>query len=211
MAAMVSGGTGAVLTSMIMVFEMTLDYNAVLPIIITSVTAYATRKSLTIDSIYTLKLRRRGNHVPEGLMSAVDTCKCVKHVYTEKKHRFVENADSTVTPFDGITFVGRGAVEYTFNKIPAKMLEHMNPRRITYKQYAEVVEADVQTLVASPNDPYFPFVRLMRSSGAVVSIILDPGAEVLKNDLAEVLMKDVKGVVTYDELVASEAKTAALM
>ena len=70
MAAAVGGTTGAVLTASVMVFEMTLDQRAILPIVVTVVIAYALRKYLSPDSIYTLKLRRRGHVVPEGLQAA---------------------------------------------------------------------------------------------------------------------------------------------
>ena len=67
MAAAVGGSTGAVLTGIVMVFEMTRDYSVILPVLVTSIVAYATRKSLCDPSIYTLKLIRRGKKVPEGL------------------------------------------------------------------------------------------------------------------------------------------------
>lgn len=71
MAAAIAGSTGAVLTSIIMITEMTRDYNIVLPLIITVAVAYAVRKALMRESIYTLKLLRRNHVVPEGLESAI--------------------------------------------------------------------------------------------------------------------------------------------
>jgi chloride channel protein, CIC family len=71
MAGMIGGATGAVMTGAIMVIEMTSDTNVVLPIIITVTTAYAIRKVISNESIYTLKLLRRGSVVPEGLQSAI--------------------------------------------------------------------------------------------------------------------------------------------
>ena len=71
MAGMVSGSTGASITAITMTFEMTRDYSTILPIIITTVLAHMTRKALSEDSIYTLKLVRRGHVVPEGLQAAV--------------------------------------------------------------------------------------------------------------------------------------------
>ncbi|MEQ6885494.1 chloride channel protein [Salicola sp. Rm-C-2C1-2] len=70
MAGMVAGTTGAVLTAVIMVFELTGDYAAMLPIIATVSFAYAVRSALSEESIYTLKLSRRGYSVPQGLQAA---------------------------------------------------------------------------------------------------------------------------------------------
>jgi CIC family chloride channel protein len=71
MAGMVAGTTGAIVTGVVMLFEMTRDYNVILPVLITAATAYAVRKQLSAASIYTLKLLRRGHVVPEGLESAI--------------------------------------------------------------------------------------------------------------------------------------------
>ncbi|XOZ33050.1 chloride channel protein [Halomonadaceae bacterium KBTZ08] len=70
MAGMVAGTTGAVLTAVIMIFEQTGDYAAMLPIIATVSLAYVVRAKLTEESIYTLKLVRRGFSVPQGLQAA---------------------------------------------------------------------------------------------------------------------------------------------
>lgn len=71
MAGMVGASTGAVLTAITMVTEMTRDSNVVLPILITVAAAYILRKMISYSSIYTLKLLRRGEVVPEGLQAAV--------------------------------------------------------------------------------------------------------------------------------------------
>jgi CIC family chloride channel protein len=73
MAAMISGTTGAVITAITMMFEQTYDYSAMLPVIITVALAYAVRSHLTPESIYTLKLVRRGVTLPRGLQAAVSS------------------------------------------------------------------------------------------------------------------------------------------
>lgn len=70
MAAMVGGTTGAVLTAIIMTFEQTRDYSIILVIIMTVSLAHIIRVKLCPESIYTLKLMRRGMHVPQGLQAA---------------------------------------------------------------------------------------------------------------------------------------------
>ena len=73
MAAAIAGTTGAVLTGMIMLAEMTRDYPSMMPMIITCTTAYAVRKAIMHESIYTMKLLARHHTVPEGLHSAILT------------------------------------------------------------------------------------------------------------------------------------------
>jgi len=80
MAAMIGGTTGAVLTGIIMISEMTKDYSVVLPLVITVSTAYAVRKMIMEESVYTMKLMARGHTVPEGLQAAVLTTKSLRDV-----------------------------------------------------------------------------------------------------------------------------------
>ena len=67
MGAMVGGGTGAAMTAVSMIFEMTRDYDIVLPMIIAVAFSLGTRRLLSRESIYTLKLTRRGHVIPNAL------------------------------------------------------------------------------------------------------------------------------------------------
>ena len=67
MAAMVGGGTGAAMTAVTMIFEMTRDYNIVLPMILAVAFSLGVRRPLSPENIYTLKLSRRGHLVPKAL------------------------------------------------------------------------------------------------------------------------------------------------
>ncbi|MGD8828207.1 MAG: chloride channel protein [Gammaproteobacteria bacterium] len=69
MAAVVGSATGAVLTAIIMIFEMTRDYHAIIPLMITVSLAYGVRRLFMEDSIYTYKLARRGHYVPDALQT----------------------------------------------------------------------------------------------------------------------------------------------
>jgi len=67
MGAMVGGGTGAVMTAVTMTFEMTRDYDIVMPMILAVATSVGVRRLLSKENIYTLKLMRRGRAVPKAL------------------------------------------------------------------------------------------------------------------------------------------------
>ena len=66
MGAMVGGGTGAVMTAVAMIFEMTRNYDIVLPMILAVAVSVGIRRLLSRENIYTMKLFRRGHAVPEG-------------------------------------------------------------------------------------------------------------------------------------------------
>jgi CIC family chloride channel protein len=64
---MVGSGTGAALTAVAMIFEMTLDYNIVLPMILAVAVGLGVRRLLSRENIYTMKLVRRGHPIPKAL------------------------------------------------------------------------------------------------------------------------------------------------
>ena len=67
MGAMVGGGTGAAMTAVTMIFEMTRDYEIVLPMILAVATSLGVRRILSNENIYTMKLTRRGHPIPKAL------------------------------------------------------------------------------------------------------------------------------------------------
>jgi chloride channel protein, CIC family len=67
MGAMVGGATGAAMTAVTMIFEMTRDYGIVLPMILAVGAALGVRRLLSRESIYTMKLARRGHDIPKAL------------------------------------------------------------------------------------------------------------------------------------------------
>lgn len=69
MACMIGASTGAAVTAVVMIFEMTRDYHAIIPLIIAVSIAYSTRRLLLADTIYTMKLSRRGQHVNSAVQS----------------------------------------------------------------------------------------------------------------------------------------------
>jgi chloride channel protein, CIC family len=84
MAGLVGGSTGAALTAIVMIFEMTLDYSAIVPIAITVAFSYAVRKALLRESIYTMKLTRRGLTVPDAIRVSFLSLRTVAQIMTRR-------------------------------------------------------------------------------------------------------------------------------
>jgi CIC family chloride channel protein len=66
MGAVVAAATAAPITGMVLVFEMTNDYNIVLPLMLTTVIANLVARRLEPDSLYSGWLRRRGERLQHG-------------------------------------------------------------------------------------------------------------------------------------------------
>ncbi len=73
MAALFAGAAHAPITSILIVFEMTDDYKIILPLMLSVVVSYLISSKFSPDSIYTLKLRRRGGFEhPRAQLSILD-------------------------------------------------------------------------------------------------------------------------------------------
>jgi CIC family chloride channel protein len=67
MSAMVAGTTHAPITAFMVIFEMTGDYKLILPLMLCSILASFVASVLKKDSIYTMKLTRRGVDLSQGM------------------------------------------------------------------------------------------------------------------------------------------------
>ncbi|MFQ5593813.1 MAG: chloride channel protein [Anaerolineae bacterium] len=66
MAAVFAAGARAPITAIIILFEMTGDYRIILPLMLSTVIATLLAQRLESESIYTMKLSRRGIHLEQG-------------------------------------------------------------------------------------------------------------------------------------------------
>lgn len=84
MGGLVAGTTRAPITAIIIVFELTKDYNIILPLMVTCIISTILSSKLSHESIYTLKLLLRNIHIKEGSEINIMESIFVKEVYTTK-------------------------------------------------------------------------------------------------------------------------------
>jgi len=178
MAAAVAGSTGALLTAIVMSYEMTRDYNAILPVIITCAVAWAVRKQLVGQSIYTIKLLRRGHVVPEGLQAGTAQARRLSDVMSD---RFVrdDNMEPGTAGMIRIVTAADGA--------------------ITGVRMADGALAPV--VMVEPGAGLSATMRAMRRTGAAAALVFDdPGTAqfstvrgvVSATEIAETLHRDAE-------------------
>jgi CIC family chloride channel protein len=80
MGALVGGTTGAAMTAVTMIFEMTLDYHIVLPMILAVAAGLGVRRALSRENIYTAKLVPRGHAIPKALHANMFLVRAAKDV-----------------------------------------------------------------------------------------------------------------------------------
>ncbi len=81
MGGFVAGTTRAPITAIIIVFELTKDYNIILPLMVTCIISTIVSSKLARESIYTLKLLLRNINIKEGAETNIMESLFVKEMY----------------------------------------------------------------------------------------------------------------------------------
>jgi CIC family chloride channel protein len=188
MAGMVAGTTGAVITAIVIVFEMTWDYGAILPTILTAATAYAVRQRLSPASIYTLKLLRRGHVVPQGLQAWIGGV---------RRARDVMSSNFVAQDADRASEDTRARAD-----APSAVLVVLRDGRI-----ASVATNDgagpLPHIVVAPDDRLSAVLHAIDETGARVAVVTRSRESTSPGD--------VLGVITDREVAAAVRSTARLM
>jgi CIC family chloride channel protein len=93
MGGLVAGTTRAPITAIIIVFELTSDYQIILPLMVTCIISMIVSSKLTRESIYTLKLVLRNIGIREGTEVNIMESIFVKDVY-EKEFTYINATDN---------------------------------------------------------------------------------------------------------------------
>ena len=200
MAGMVGGATGAVLTAITMTFEQTRDYSAILPIILTVSLAYVLRVKLVSESIYTLKLVRRGMGVPQGLEAAISSVRNARTIMSndlqvvdlkdihewQATHQPGEGARYTVFSKDGEIYgIAREEVQY--------LLRDENPESLINTNF----------FLVTSSTPWAVLLRGMKAKDTEFALVTRHRRT---RDI-----EDLVGVITSREIVRTARESAELM
>ncbi len=199
MAAMISGSTGAVMTAIAMSFELTHDYNSILPIVISVALSSGLRKYICYESIYTLKLLRRGIIVPEGLQAAITSANRARDVM-EKSFEVSSLAElNEVLP--DIKSTQTLVVEKHGEILGILRNRHFMKGEITEENISEYL--DTNYILVSPFTDLVTVARRMQEKEAEnILVTRNP-----KDTSAKLIL----GVITAKEISSSLMKTAKLM
>jgi CIC family chloride channel protein len=198
MAAMVGGTTGAVLTAIVMTFEQTRDYSVILPIILTVSLAHLVRIRLCPESIYTLKLTRRGAYVPQGLQAAI----------THRSHaRRIMSTDFRLVNFDDFAAQGRRGKDdprYTIIVHDGEVLGLVRDELLHLHQDGKPETVmDVGYFSATPHTRWPLLMRGMRAANTETVLVFERAGTRRAGDLL--------GVITPRELAMHAGADAELL
>ena len=196
MASLVGAATGAVVTAIVMIFEMTRDYNVIVPLMITVSVAYGARRLLMTDSIYTMKLTRRGHFIPDAFHTNLYMLRSVADFIRTPMQ--LCDADLPVTTlFEGLqrqTFVPHvlvtrdGKVQ---GVLSSRRIVHMLRRGNRTGTVGE--HARPHYAVVNAQDLIFDVLARLRESGGDIALLTREG----RLDGAD----DVTGIVTWNDML----------
>ncbi len=199
MAAMVGGGTGAAMTAVTMIFEMTRDYDLVMPSIVAVALAIGVRRLLSPENIYTIKLVGRGHFIPKALYA---------NMFLVRRARDVMQKDVTLLAADAHfdAFLRQHGEEQGLRRVVVTRGNHIagvvqvntSLRRGSEQAYSGVRLGDVAQrnfTVARESDIMFDVVQRLTHRDAVVAIVV--------KDRSRARPPDVVGIISKDQIADS--------
>jgi CIC family chloride channel protein len=199
MAAMVGGGTGAAMTAVTMIFEMTRDYDLVMPSIVAVALAIGVRRILSPENIYTVKLVGRGHFVPKALYA---------NMFLVRRARDVMQKDITLLAADAHfdAFLRQHGEEHGLRYVVVTRANHIcgvvrvntSLRRGIEESYSGVRLGDVAQenfTIARAGDIIFDVVQRMTRRDAVMAIVV--------KDRSRGRPADVVGIISKDQIADS--------
>ena len=194
MAAMVGGGTGAAMTAVTMIFEMTRDYDLVMPSIVAVAFAIGVRRLLSPENIYTIKLVGRGHFIPKALYA---------NMFLVRRARDVMQKDVTLLTADAHfdAFLRQHGEEQGLRRVVVTRDNHITGvvqvntslRRGSEQAYGGVRLGDVAQrnfTVARESDIMFDVVQRLTHRDAVMAIVVKDRSRGRPSDVVGIISKD---------------------
>ena len=194
MAAMVGGGTGAAMTAVTMIFEMTRDYDLVMPSIVAVALAIGVRRLLSPENIYTIKLVGRGHFIPKALYA---------NMFLVRRARDVMQKDVTLLTADAHfdAFLRQHGEEQGLRQVVVTRGNHIagvvqvntSLRRGSEQAYSGVRLGDVAQrnfTVARESDIMFDVVQRLTHRDAVMAIVVKDRSRGRPSDVVGIISKD---------------------
>jgi chloride channel protein, CIC family len=194
MAAMVGGGTGAAMTAVTMIFEMTRDYDLVMPSIIAVALAIGVRRIISRENIYTIKLVDRGHFIPKALYA---------NMFLVRRARDVMQKDVTLLAADAHfdAFLRQHGEERGLHYVVVTRANHIagvvrvntSLRRGIEQSYTGVCLGDVAQrnfTIVRESDIMFDVVQRITRRNADMAIVVKDRSRGRPADIAGIVSKE---------------------
>jgi CIC family chloride channel protein len=178
MGGLVGGATGAVVTGIVMIFEMTRDYHVIIPLMLAGSIAYGIRRIYMDASIYDLKLVRRGHYIPKALQTNLYLMHTVGELISTPILRIGRRPNlrrlqsilrrSKRPPH--VVVVSRGRIDGVIVADKARRMDLSHGIEPALADYGET-----RYLVVSADEAVFDIVTRLRDALADIALVTDNG------------------------------------
>jgi CIC family chloride channel protein len=206
MGTMVGAGTGAAMTAIAMVFEMTRDYNIVLPMVLAVGVGLGVRRLLSRENIYTMKLFRRGHPIPKALHANMFLVRGVVDVMD--RNFVMVDGDWTFDEFLSKCAPARGmrnVVVTRAKRIVGVLRVNMDLRRTVSEAGANVKMQSLMQrdfAIVRKDMAVFDVIARLRRRKAVMGVVV-AGRRLPRSD-------DVVGVITKEHIADEVANSVRM-
>jgi CIC family chloride channel protein len=194
MAAMVGGGTGAAMTAVTMIFEMTREYDLVMPSIVAVALAIGIRRLLSVENIYTIKLVGRGHFVPKAMHA---------NMFLVRRAGDVMERDVVVMPADADLdeFLRRHGTGGGFKHVVVARGNHIvgvvrintgirHGIEAVYSGVTMDTVAQRNFTLARENDIVFDIVQRMSRRDAAMAVVIKAGGRGRPSEVVGIISKE---------------------
>ena len=203
MGAMVGGGTGAVMTAVTMIFEMTRDYGIVLPMILAVALSVGVRRLLSRENIYTLKLFRRGHVIPKALHANMFLVRRAKEVmHTEMIFAPAETSFDAFLSLPDHEGRMRHVIVTDGNRILGVLRVNTALRQASKEPHSGITLRDLAShdfIIVREDDIVFDIIQRLWRKGGVMALVM--------RQLGKGQPTDVVGVITKEHVANSVANS----
>ena len=193
MAGMIGGATGAAIMPIVMIFEMTLDYSVMVPMVTTVIISYGTRKLLSKDSIYTLKLTRIGHNVPEALKADFTQLKKARDIMDNNVSKIP--AGTALKDFALIALNQKEVIWYVIEqkKTAAGIISRMHALNAIGPEGGDTLVENVAEkdyILVRPTDLALDIYEVMNSKKAALALVTEKKVPPAPEEIMGVITSD---------------------
>jgi CIC family chloride channel protein len=192
-----------------MIFEMTRDYNIVLPMILAVGASLAMRRLLSRENIYTMKLTRRGHPIPRGLhanMFLVQRAKDVMETDVPIVPTTMDLDDFLLNPNNKNAI--RHVVVTSGNRIFGVLRINTGIRQQSTRNYSGITFGTIARrdfTIVQKDDAVFDVIKRMTKRGASMALVTDT-----KSKRAIPRPNQIVGIITKEHVADSVAKSISI-
>ena len=207
MAAMVGGATGAAMTAVTMIFEMTRDYDIVMPMIVAVALSIGVRRLLSRENIYTIKLVARRHFIPRALHANMFLVRRAADVMDKGFTLLPADTDLAAILKSFTRAIGfKHVIAVTGQRITGAIRINTALRQGLESAHAGVPLRDIAArnfTIAREDDIVFDVIARMSRRGSPLALVVRGTRRVPRPD-------DILGVITKDQIADSVAASVRL-